>query len=371
LAAADFAEETVRIDQERADATALWMKLEAHPHARRKVLVANSRKYQTWSLCDLLLHRTFELGFSDPPAALSLAELAVDVAERLDPDVYGAELVCDFRARALGYQANAWRINSDFRQAEASLAEGSELLDHGTGDILEEALFLRFEASLRNAQSRFGEAITLQRRAVRIYRRSGNDELAARAEISLGTFYGLDGKPERAVVVLRKTLQELEPQEPRWILGCRHNLILNLSRCGQYSEALTLLQETRQLYDDKGEQMILLKLRMLEAELARETGDPLTAERALIAACDGFTRLGIPFEAGFAALELSDLYLAQGRSRDAVALAGEIYETFEALDAPAEALAALAVLQQALQRDSMTAAVIAEVRSRLLKLHNA
>ena len=356
------------VESEREMAPLLWKRLEALPQARRKVVVANSRRYQTWSLCELLLEKAFDLGFQAPGEALPLTELAVEISNRLEPEWYSRELVNDFRARALGYRANALRIGSDYRASEQTLSEAFEVLEDGSGDVLEEATLLRWVAFLRSDQARFKDAIGFQRRAIRIYRRAGEEQLANRASISLGTLFGLDGKPEQAVGVLRKTLERLDPTELRWVLACRHNLALNLKRCGRLDEALQVLRETRSLYSEVGDRMILLRLFDLEGQLAREFGNPAEAERALSSACNGYIELGIPFDAAFVGLELADLYLEQGRTTEVRKLSAKLMRAFEALETPTEAMAAVALFRKAVERDALTATLLSDVRSRLERL---
>ena len=353
------------VESERETAPVLWKRLEALPQARRKVVVANSSRYQTWSLCELLLEKAFDLGFQAPGEALPLTELAVEISNRLEPEWYSRGLVNDFRARALGYRANALRISSDYRASEQTLTEAFEVLENGSGDVLEKATLFRFVAFLRSDQARFKDAIGFQRRAIRIYRRAGEEQLASRASISLGTLFGLNGKPQQAVGVLRKTLERLDPTELRWVLACRHNLALNLKRCGRLDEALQLLRETRNLYSEVGDRMILLRLFDLEGQLAREFGNPAEAERALSAACNGYIELCIPFDAAFVGLELADLYLEQGRTTEVRKLSSKLMRAFEALETPTEAMAAVALFRQAVERDALTATLLSDVRRRL------
>jgi tetratricopeptide (TPR) repeat protein len=257
------------------------------------------------------------------------------------------------------------RINSDHRAAERILVAATEALEDGTGDVLEEALLLRWRAYLRGDQSRFKEAIQVLRRAIRLYRRCGETQIASRACISLGSYFGQSGRPQQAVEVLRRALEQLDPEELRWVLACRHNLASNLRRCGELDEALEVLRETRALYSEVGDRMILLHLYDLEGQLARELGHPTEAERAFSSACNGFIDLGIPLDAAFVGLELADLYLEQGRTAEVRRLTSKLVIAFEALETPTEAMAAVALFQQAAESDALTAAVLSEIRARL------
>ena len=350
---------------QRLGAGALWSRLEPLPHSRRRVVVRNSRRYQTLGLCQLLIDMAFEHGFDEPAAALPLAELAVDVADHLDPEILGEGLVNDFRARALGYRANALRINAEYRTAESLLLHAHDLLEMGSGDVLEEALLLRFQAYLEGDRGNLAEARRFLRRSIRLYRRVGDRKLANRISITLAAYLGQDGRPEEAVRVLRRTLEVLDSEDTRVILGCRHNLAANLKNCGRVEEALAVLQESRELYSAVGDRVILMKLKTMEGELAQRIGNPTLAEHALRGACRGYEELDLPFKAAFVGLRLADLYLEQGRMREVLELSARLHHIFTALDTTREALAAVQLFREAAQRDLLTTAVLSDVRARL------
>ncbi|HEV7785783.1 MAG TPA: hypothetical protein VGQ28_10640, partial [Thermoanaerobaculia bacterium] len=62
---------------------------------------------------EALLQRASALRHDDPQETVRLARRAVEVAERLDPAVYGGRQVADFQARAWGELGNALRASDD------------------------------------------------------------------------------------------------------------------------------------------------------------------------------------------------------------------------------------------------------------------
>ena len=106
-----------RIQRERQLAAAQWATLEGHPPARRLMMVRNDARLHHWGLFDRLLAKSREAAESDgaaAAAAVDLAELALAVAERLDPEVYGEERACDFKTEALAVLGDARRLAGDF-----------------------------------------------------------------------------------------------------------------------------------------------------------------------------------------------------------------------------------------------------------------
>ena len=80
-----------RLMQERRDAGRLWHFLESHPPARRRILIRNDRRFQTWGLYDCLRERFHHLLEREPRWRLEAAELALAAAQGLSPATYGEE----------------------------------------------------------------------------------------------------------------------------------------------------------------------------------------------------------------------------------------------------------------------------------------
>lgn len=366
LARQAFSDHANRIEAEQAGAQALLHELDGLPLERRRVLVRNSRRFQNWGFCDLLLESAYELRFDDPQKALDLVGLGVDVAFGLDAETYGSELVADFRARALAYRANALRIASDHGGAEASLAEAKALLEEGTKDPLEEARVIRFEAGLRSAQGDFQQAIRLQRRAIRYYRSAADTDQVKQTTLSLAGYLSHDQQLRKAIGLLRSLDGRLDWQtEPRMVLACRHNLIVALVEDGSLREADHLLQKTRPLYAELGDSLSLLRLRWLEGQLAVKLGRRDDAEKALRSACRGFLDRSLPFESALVCLELTALYLEDGRLSEAEVLALQVCRLFEALSSHRRALAAFVAFRCAVESKAVTASFLEELASYL------
>ena len=163
--------------RERHLAGGQWSSLENHPPARRLVMVLNDQRLHHWGLYDLLMEKSRDSAAHDPIAAVNLAVLALAVAERLDPQLYGAERVADFKTSALVVLGDARRLAGDFAGARLAFSQARINLEMGTGDILEEANLL---AALVNLLCDFGEyekAAELLERANALYRRLGDTRL--------------------------------------------------------------------------------------------------------------------------------------------------------------------------------------------------
>jgi hypothetical protein len=81
---------TDRLQTEENGTQLLADELATHPLPRQLTLVQNSARFWTHSLCEWLLAKGFAVRYDQPRLTLHLAQLAVEIGERLDPRVYGA-----------------------------------------------------------------------------------------------------------------------------------------------------------------------------------------------------------------------------------------------------------------------------------------
>jgi tetratricopeptide (TPR) repeat protein len=166
-----------RIQRERQLALNQWSGLEGHPPARRLVMARNDSRLHHWGLFDLLLEKSRAASPADAVLALGLAELALAVAERLDPEVYGEERVCDFKTTALAALGDARRLNGDLAGARLAFSQARIHLEMGTGDLLEEAGLLGGLVSLLCDLGEYEKAAHSLERAGALYRRMGDHHL--------------------------------------------------------------------------------------------------------------------------------------------------------------------------------------------------
>jgi hypothetical protein len=184
-----------RISREKAAAPGQWSQLEPHPQARRQVMIRNDKRLQSWGLFDLLLRKVPETVDRDPRSAVVLAELADTIAGNLDPGIYGAERVADFRASALAALGNARRLAGDLAGARVAFQQARIQLELGTGDPLEDANLSNLLANLLCELGEYEKAAWALERANALARRFGDSPVT-----------GLD---------LPQSLRELEAQRFR------------------------------------------------------------------------------------------------------------------------------------------------------------
>ncbi|HEY4575399.1 MAG TPA: hypothetical protein VIJ26_15580 [Thermoanaerobaculia bacterium] len=368
-------EETVertwrRLAAERAEACELMRELLALPLDRQREEVTAGgppgSRYHTWGFCSLLLETAREQGYQDPGRALELAGLGVEVADRLDGQVYGTERVRDLAARAWAVLGGAQRIRGDFHASEASFVRAEQRLKQGTGDLVEKAHLLLLKASLRGNQQRFREAFHLLDRVTSLGRRCEDDHLCGKALITRGFLLGLANDPEAAIRHLTEGLAKVDPEsDPRLVVVARHNLTLFLAEGGRYREAMRILESARPLYYQVGDQMSLLRLRWVEGKIASALGHYNEAEELLRGVQKELVERELGYDAALLSLDLATIYASQGRSAEMRRLAEEMIPIFKSRDIHREAIAALFVFQKAAEMERVTLGLIRDVTSYL------
>ncbi|HEX3527481.1 MAG TPA: hypothetical protein VH988_10460 [Thermoanaerobaculia bacterium] len=184
----------------------------------------------------------------------------------------------------------------------------------------------------------------------------------ARVLVTLEGLYFFRSDLTRAIEATRGALNGLNRIDgPRVYLCARYNLARYLAEGGQYSEASDMLAADKQLYEEFPEAWTQLRLLWLQGKIALGRGETEAAERAFIAARDGFLREKNGYDAAMVSIEdLALLYLREGRTADVKRLAEEIYPIFEAQDVHREAVAALMLFQEAARQEKLTVKLVRE-----------
>ena len=325
----------------------------------------------SWGLCEILLEKSRELRHSDPAAMLALANLARLAADRLDPQVHGVDQRTDMQARAWAELANAYRITDDFPQAEAAMACALDLRAQGTGDPLLYARIADLDASLLCDLRRFKEAFRMLDIAYAIHRRHSDAHEVGRILILKGLYTGYAGQPEEGLQLLVQGLPMIDrARDSKLVFHTLHNILLFRVELGEYEAAQRQLQRMRSLYASHAAWLDLVKLHRLEAEIAAGLGDLATAEATFQQIRQDLDDAGLAYQAGLVSLDLASVWLRQGRTAEVRALVTETMATFRVLGTEREALSALHMLQEALERDQATLDVVRLVSGILRRLQN-
>lgn len=324
--------------------------------------------FWTWSLCEALMARSQELRhqISD---MLRLATLAQEAAERVDPAERGPRETTDLRARAWAELANAWRVNDDLSQAEAAMVRALELQAEGTGSESLLARLADLSASLFCDQRRFAEAFQMLDTAYTLYRRLGASHDAGRVLVMKGLYTGYSGNAEEGLQILAQALAAIErDRDPRLAFHTLHNILLFRVELGEFEEARRQLQRMRPLYDRYANRSDWVKLRGIEAKITLGLGDLPRAEALFREVRRDFETAGLGYQAAISSLDVAAVCLRLGNKAEVRRLVSEVMATFRSLGVEREAMAALLMLTEAVERDQATVELLALV-SGILQRH--
>ncbi len=365
------AQSEAQLRRERANAVELTRELMHHPHARRQTLVRNSRRFSNWGLCEALLAQAKDAGYDDPRVAVEQAELAVEISQRLDGEVYGETLVHDFRARANAGLGQARLALDDLRGSYEAFELAAIELALGSGDPLEQAQLAYLRGTLYGAQRRFIVAFREFDKAISIYARVGDRHLQAKAFVAKGAALAKAGQPEESIQLQQRALEMLDAtREPRVLLAARHNLLADLVDCGRTEEALRMLDGVRQLHEGAGERINRLRLDWIEGQLRQQVGDHEEAESLFVGLRAEFCELGMAYDVALVSLELAALYVEQSRAAEIKRLAMEMLPLFKSLDIQRETIAALMLFRQAAETQSVTLTLIQSLAAFVKRAQN-
>ncbi|HEX4952102.1 MAG TPA: tetratricopeptide repeat protein [Thermoanaerobaculia bacterium] len=354
------------LERERREAPDLVRELIQGTEAEQIARFELDARFRTWGVCDLLINESHQAAFEDPLTAEALAGLAINLAERLEPEAYGPAFLCDVRAMAWAYLGNARRVSSDLRGAADAIRHAEQLLELGTGDPLCRAHVLSLKASLLRAQRRFEESQQLLEEVVEIYRRAADSHLVGLTLVQKATGYRYQGMTAGAIALLERALPLIDAgRDPRLALCARHNLAECFIETGRLDRAEASLAAIREEYPRAGGHLDRLMLSWLEGRLAAARGELEKAEAALTETRAGFIERQIGYDAALVSLDLACLFAERGELGRVKELALEMLPIFRSRDVHREALAALAIFQQAALGESLSVVVVKSVAAYL------
>jgi tetratricopeptide (TPR) repeat protein len=332
-------------------------------------LTPEQRAQRNRNRCEAFLDRCRSLRHSDPEAALMLASLAVSLAERIAAEQGSSLEISDLQARAWAELGNARRVTGDLAAAETDLSRALRSAEQGTGDQNLLVQLMDLTASLFIDQQRFAEAMQLLDGVERMHRAAGDLHAAGRALVSKGTAAGYAQSFEEAIRLLAEALPLLDAhRDPNLVFMTVHNLLFHLVDVGRAAEAARLFAQSHDLYALYPGQIDRLRSRWLEGRIAAAQGDDAAAEAAFSEVRTGFAAGELPYDAALATLELAEICLRQGRTREIKGLIDEMVAIFKGCNIRREAIAALLMLREACEQERATVALLRTVTSELQRL---
>ena len=333
----------------RQQAAASWARLKPLTSEQRRVLVEGGKEFRTWALCEKAAIESIDAAANQPEEALALAGLALRIAE-LAPGSAA------FRLRLQGFAhlfvSNAQRACNQLPRADESMTRARKLWQAGTDPgLLNPAWLPWIESVLHRDHRRFIEALACSDEALAL----DQGELRSKILLSKANLLDAMGDSLASTAVLMEASPLIDStREPRLAFGLRFNLVSDLCHVGRLEEASEMVHEVREMAERGGEELDLVRVVWLEGKIAAGQGRPEVARGAFEQVRRQFLARKLGFDYALASLDLSLLLQSQRRPREVAALATEMLWIFREQGVAREALAALKIFLDAVQRDAAT-----------------
>ncbi len=245
--------------------------LDRLPREAQIVLAEEEARFAAPQLVQRLLDRSNSVRYEDPEEMLHWATLARAIASRSTEVTLGgsASRLSHLRARAWGQYGNALRLAGKLREAESALITAHRYLETGSRDPVLKASLLEHKASLYIFQRRFADAIQALNEAAEVYQQLGEAHAFARTLVRNAIAHSYAGNPESAVDLLNEAIPLIDQEaDPHLLLAACHNLMRCYIDLEQPKRALSIYTETRDLYKEFGDSLILLRANWQEGPVA-------------------------------------------------------------------------------------------------------
>jgi tetratricopeptide (TPR) repeat protein len=345
----------------------LLKELDQVPHNRQLARVEEDERFLVPQLVELLIERSHTARYADPEMMLHWARMARRIAARSAAESLGsAPRLADLRARAWSQYGNALRVASRLPEAEEAMVTAQAYLGEGTGDPALKARLNEQIASLHTFQRRFSVAITVLADAAEIYRQLGETHAFARTLVQKAIASLYAGEADSAVDLLNRAIPLIDHEEdPHLLLAACHNLVRCYIDLDRPEQALSIYSETRNLYKEFGDSLILLRANWQEGQLLRDLGHLRAAETALLRARQGFLERDLMYEVAVVCLDLAALYIKLKAVEDLKETVIATVPIFRALRVDREALASLLQLQQVADQEQQAMELIRFLNARI------
>lgn len=357
----EIREENKRRDLEKGRELARQLKM--YSASDQRDLIEGAPDFQHWGLAAVLCADSEAMAPRSPGKALELAERALFVAQH----VPGSEA---FRRRlegwCTGFVGNAQRvIGSNLPEAGRTFDCARRLWSEGEdpAGLFSEAHLLDMEASLRRAQRLFPLARKLHDDALALAR---PEEVGSILLNKAGLLQD-QGEHEEALKTLARAAEIIDGNlQPRLRFGARFNQAANLLELGRAKEAVSIVEEARELAEKLRNDIDLVRTLWLEGKCSAGLGQRERAVATLDQVRRDFEAREFPFDYALVSLDLTLLYRDQGLFAQIKILAAEILRIFRAQQVHREAIAAVILFQEAAEQEQVTVELVRRLQEYLL-----
>ena len=307
------------------------------------------------------------LAVSDPKKAYQLAQEATKLASDLQQDQVTEEQRAELLALSHAALANSLRLQNRFPEAEEEFSKAEELLlQAGSGRLGLAPKILSLRASLETWKEDHARALATLTAAIQHEAIKHDPLLEARLLIQFSLVHIQLGTFQQAQQALHTAVSLLDPEEnlKEWWCAMQHHLLL-ATELGQFDTAEAMLPKVFVFLEKLQSPTEPLLVRWIQARLARGRDHSEIAEAYYREVRSEFLAQGAPYRAASVTLELAQLLFEQGRLEEVKSYALETIAEFERQGVETELIGALALLEQAVLGQFLTAGILQDIRRRI------
>ena len=333
-----------------------WLSLAAHPDL------------SSAGALDRLADLATEHLNRDTKYALSLAELAVAIADEMPDNTYPKVVMAQLRAHALKDLGKVLRTIARHREAIDVLLRAEALLESHLGLHQDVALVRLHLAFTYQEVDRHTEAFALIRESKQVFADHGDSRMVLIAGITEGALLQRLAKYREAREAYMLLLLSTNP-DPETVAALRKNVGFCCIELGDFAEAESNLLESARLYQNElGQPIDALRAQAGCGRLLIRMGQIDRGIAQMKPIRRAFLRQAMPEEAGLCALEIIEGLLTRNKPEDAERLARMVIAEFSRAGLNNRAITALGYLTRAIAAKQASVPLVQNVREYILSL---
>lgn len=362
--AAELRELAERLDDERQAAAGLMNRLIEAPETAEGRLRFAAANAGSLDAALEAAHRLLEI---DPSAAYQTTLAAEKLAERIDWTRYPLPVASELRGRIFKERANALRDLGRFAEALEAIELAIGEYERTLVNAHPIAVAHYIAACIMREQKRFDEALRKAEESASVFADFADDRRVLHCRLLEGVIRSETGDPRGGRDVFLELLRMAQDDLP--IRAQLHNNIGQLSiQLGDLELGATHLMQAIHLYGELGMKTERIRSKWGLARLLIRNGRFAEGIDRLREAESEFLAAGMQLVAALVALDRIEALFAVDESAAATAECREIYRRFSDAGITANALTALAYLEESLARGARIQPVVGEVRTYLERL---
>ncbi len=322
----------------------------------------------TWGALDRVAKIFNQALTSDPLHALSIAELAVSVAEGIPPHLHPPVINAQLIAHAWKDLGKAYRaLNRHQEAVDAFTRAESALAAHGI--LAHDRAIIRFNLAVTLQEiDRHGESLTILNECKQTFREHGDSRLLVFAGIAEGVLLQRLRNYREARETYLLILASAKPIEKESLAALHKAIGLCSIELGDFNDAEANLIHSIALYEDLRQPIEVLKAQSGLGRLFIRQGEIEYGIAHLRPLRRGFLQRSMPEDAGLCAIEIIEGLLQRGKPDEAERLARLVIQEYTAAGLNTRAITALGYLTEAIATRNATAGLAESVRDYIVSL---